>query len=73
MKSLVWPGAVSVASETTFTNYYNGFGIPRPEAKQYVPVFPGNLSTEFNVGEVRENADVTEKPPEPEQEEEEDE
>lgn len=73
VKSTVWPGAVSVASETTFTNYYNGFGIPRPQPKQYVPVFPGNLSAEFSVGDVRESEDVTEKPPEPEAEEEEDE
>lgn len=71
IKSLIWPGAVTVASETTFTNYYNGFGVPRAAPRQYVPVFPGKLSTEFGMGEVREAEDVTDKPPEPEVEEEE--
>jgi len=73
IKSLAWPGAVSVASETGYTNYYSGFGIPRASAKQYVPRFPGNLSAEFDIGEVRESDDVTLKPPDPVQEDEEDE
>lgn len=72
VKSLVWPGAVSVASTEGFTNYYCGFGIPRASQKQYVPKFPGNLSSEFDIGEVREASDVTVKPPEPEKEEEDD-
>ena len=72
LKSLVYPGAVSVASATTFTNYYSGFGVQRPSERQYVPQFPGNLSSEFSVGDVKEAEDVTVKPPEPEAEEEED-
>ncbi len=65
IKSLLWPGAVTVASTKVFTNYYSGFGVQRAQAKQYVPRFPGNLSSEFDVGEVREAVDVAVKPPEP--------
>ncbi len=60
-----------MASTKGFTNYYSGFGVQRAQAKQYVPRFPGNLSTEFDVGEMRESADVTVKPPEPAAEEQE--
>jgi hypothetical protein len=42
--------------------------LPHP-ACRYVPKFPGNLSVEFEVGELREAADTTLKPPDPVKEE----
>jgi hypothetical protein len=72
IKSQVWPGAVTVASNESFTNYYCGFGVPRAASQQYVPRFPGNLSVEFDIGELREANDITEKPAEPEVENEDD-
>jgi radial spoke head protein 4A len=71
-KSLVWPGAVAVASGRRFINIYVGYGVPY-QAESYQPPLPQPTQSEWAPGEeeapLSEEADVRADPTPPKEEE----
>jgi len=66
LKSLLFPGAYTVAFGSKYVNVYVGYG-HRVSAKPYSPPAPGVILGEVNTADFVEEGDVTEDPnPEPE-------
>ena len=67
LRSQVWPGHVTLASERTATRIYIGYGIraDAPGALKWAPEFPEPISDEVDDEEIEEHPDVVDKPEEP--------
>lgn len=66
VKNLLWPGAYTVASSSTFANIYVGYGLMN---SRYKPVQPPPLQKEYTDPELQESSELPAPPPEPEPEE----
>lgn len=66
IRSLLWPGAYAVGSQSTFANIYIGFGMINSRFK---PPMPPPVQKEYNDAHLKEQTDLPPppKPPEPEE------
>lgn len=61
LRSLTWPGAVTVAFGKRFANVYVGFGTKHADAP-YTPQPPGRVQAEYDDAELKEQEDVVTNP-----------